>query len=221
MSGPWGSPMAHPSPEAARDELCIRFVNTMAWRLRQPQEERLPTSEALLRWFCANGLTDEAHSARIAASWVKAPDRAAALHAAALALREAIYGVFRALIAGEAPMAADLAVLNARLAASAPGIEIVPAGSGAAWRPNAAGADPLDLLRPVALSAAALLTGPRAHRGRQCQDERGCGWLFVDDSRAQTRRWCSMGDCGNRAKASRHRARLRRHARKAGALTAG
>ncbi|MGK9243238.1 CGNR zinc finger domain-containing protein, partial [Inquilinus limosus] len=73
-------------------------------------------------------------------------------------------------------------------------------------------AGPPGLLRPIALSAAALLTGPRAGRVRQCQDERGCGWLFIDESRAQNRRWCSMGDCGNRAKASRHRARLRARA---------
>ena len=27
---------------------------------------------------------------------------------------------------------------------------------------------------------------------------------ILDESRAGTRRWCSMGDCGNRAKARRH-----------------
>ncbi|WP_257985183.1 CGNR zinc finger domain-containing protein [Bacillus sp. T33-2] len=31
-----------------------------------------------------------------------------------------------------------------------------------------------------------------------------CGWLFVDTSRNKSRRWCSMEDCGNRAKAKRH-----------------
>jgi predicted RNA-binding Zn ribbon-like protein len=39
---------------------------------------------------------------------------------------------------------------------------------------------------------------------RQCADAKGCGWLFLDESRAGTRRWCSMGECGNRAKAHRH-----------------
>ena len=205
-----GSPERSAGERAAGEELCIRFVNTVAWRLRQPREERLPTPEALLRWFGANGLADDGHLARIAASWAKQPDRAAALHAGALALREAIYAAFRALIAGAAPAPRDLAVLNARLAGPAPGVEIAPKAGGVAWRPSAAGADPLDLLRPIALSAAALLTGPRARQVRQCQDERGCGWLFIDESRAQNRRWCSMGDCGNRAKASRHRARLKR-----------
>jgi predicted RNA-binding Zn ribbon-like protein len=48
------------------------------------------------------------------------------------------------------------------------------------------------------------MTGPRAERVRQCADEQGCGWLFLDQSRLNNRRWCSMGDCGNRAKARRH-----------------
>jgi predicted RNA-binding Zn ribbon-like protein len=69
--------------------------------------------------------------------------------------------------------------------------------------------DPLDLLKPIVVSAAELMTGPRAGRVKQCQDDRGCGWLFVDESRAQNRRWCSMGDCGNRAKANRHYERVR------------
>jgi predicted RNA-binding Zn ribbon-like protein len=60
------------------------------------------------------------------------------------------------------------------------------------------------MLAPIAWSAADLLTGPRAQRVRQCADEKGCGWLFIDESRAGTRRWCSMGECGNRAKARRH-----------------
>jgi predicted RNA-binding Zn ribbon-like protein len=193
VAGPGGS-RSHEA-KAAREELCIRFVNTMAWRLRRPSEERLPTPEALLRWLDANGLDP----ARIT------PDRAAALHAAALALREAICRALLAVAAGKAPTAGDLAALNTRMAE--PGTEIAPAGGGVAWR--AGPADPLGLLQPVAVSAAALLTGPRAHRVRQCQDAQGCGWLFIDESRAQNRRWCSMGDCGNRAKASRHRARLR------------
>jgi predicted RNA-binding Zn ribbon-like protein len=64
-------------------------------------------------------------------------------------------------------------------------------------------------LMPIAFSAVELMTGVRAARVRQCQDDRGCGWLIVDESRAQNRRWCSMGDCGNRAKAHRHYERVR------------
>lgn len=32
----------------------------------------------------------------------------------------------------------------------------------------------------------------------------GCRWLFFDSSRGGRRKWCSMRDCGNRAKVRRH-----------------
>ena len=38
----------------------------------------------------------------------------------------------------------------------------------------------------------------------------GCGWLFLDRSRNSSRRWCSMDDCGAKAKARRLTDRRRR-----------
>ena len=35
-------------------------------------------------------------------------------------------------------------------------------------------------------------------------------WVFVDRSKAGTRRWCDMNACGNRANAHRHYARSRK-----------
>ena len=36
-----------------------------------------------------------------------------------------------------------------------------------------------------------------------------CGWVFLDASRNLSRRWCDMGDCGNRAKGAAFRERER------------
>ena len=191
------------------DELCIRFVNTAVWRLRDAQEERLPTPEALLRWLGENGLGSPRDLARVASLSKDEHSALVDLYVAAIGLREAIYRIFYARIEGHRPQNADLAVLNASLTPAAPAIEMGFDGKKIGWRLTSPNAAPLDLLRPIALSAADLMTGPRADQVRQCCDDRGCGWLFVDESRAQNRRWCSMGDCGNRAKAMRHRARTK------------
>lgn len=45
-------------------------------------------------------------------------------------------------------------------------------------------------------------------RLRRCRNPL-CGWLFVDRSGAQRRRWCDMSACGNRMKARRFRLRRR------------
>ena len=65
------------------------------------------------------------------------------------------------------------------------------------------------MLWPIVESAAELLTSERRSRIGQCADDRGCGWLFLDATKNRSRRWCAMGDCGNRAKARRHYLRTR------------
>jgi predicted RNA-binding Zn ribbon-like protein len=52
-------------------------------------------------------------------------------------------------------------------------------------------------LWPVALAAYELLTGPRAGRIKRCA---GCPWLFLDQSKNGSRRWCSMEICGTNQK---------------------
>jgi predicted RNA-binding Zn ribbon-like protein len=60
----------------------------------------------------------------------------------------------------------------------------------------------------VARSAADLLVSSELERVRECAGEK-CDWLFLDASRNQSRRWCDMAACGNRAKAQRNYARRR------------
>jgi len=189
---------------AVSDELSIQFVNTVAWRLRDRGEERLPSSEALLDCFRVVGLVTPSYSARLQAHWRKHPDEAERLYKEAIVLREAVYQLFRARLATQRFFESHVKILNATLRASAPGLRVRSARGLVVWSPTFPHTSPADLLKPIAWSAADLLTGPRAQKIRQCQDDRGCGWLFIDESRAQNRRWCSMGDCGNRAKARRH-----------------
>ena len=54
--------------------------------------------------------------------------------------------------------------------------------------------------------AAELFSRPEPLPLKRCIG-RNCGWFFLDTSRNKSRHWCSMTDCGNRAKARRHRAR--------------
>jgi predicted RNA-binding Zn ribbon-like protein len=71
-------------------------------------------------------------------------------------------------------------------------------------RPLAAGLDGLlgRLLVELATTAAA----GRWRRLKACRAET-CGWVFLDETRNRSRRWCSMKVCGNRAKARAYRRR--------------
>jgi predicted RNA-binding Zn ribbon-like protein len=197
----------------ASEDLSIRFVNTVAWRLREPSEERLGSPAALLEWLERNGVA-RPEDCSLRDAWAAHPSKAARVYATAIRLREAIYQLFVARIRGHPPPAAALTSFSEFLLCRRSTLRIDWEAGQLIWRTRLEGGQPLDLLRPIALSAAELMTGHRAHKLRQCQDDRGCGWLFVDESRLQNRRWCSMGDCGNLAKARRHRESVRKTARR-------
>jgi predicted RNA-binding Zn ribbon-like protein len=60
----------------------------------------------------------------------------------------------------------------------------------------------------LAVAAVGLITEIPLRRVKQCHDD-ACGWLFLDSSHRQNRRWCSAADCGNRDRARRHYERVR------------
>jgi predicted RNA-binding Zn ribbon-like protein len=57
------------------------------------------------------------------------------------------------------------------------------------------------LLWPIALAALELLTSPQLARVKKCA---GCPWVFVDQSKNLSRRWCAMNDCGTHEKIRRY-----------------
>ena len=65
-----------------------------------------------------------------------------------------------------------------------------------------------EALVPIAHAIVSELASGRPDRFRICANDR-CAWTFFDASPTGRRRWCDMKTCGNRAKAARHRARVR------------
>lgn len=66
------------------------------------------------------------------------------------------------------------------------------------------------LVIPVVESAADALILGELSRVRRCADQR-CQRVFFDNTKNGRRRWCDMATCGNRAKAARHREKLKSH----------
>jgi predicted RNA-binding Zn ribbon-like protein len=194
--------------------LSLDFANTLEWRGSARERDWLTGYEALVAWALRAGAVDgrEAEELRAYADW--APGSAAEVLAEARALREAVYRVAAASAAGEMPEAADVEALNTRLApllgetrlsaTAGATAGASPAGLVPAW--GGASDDLARVLWPVARSAFDLLSGAAAGRLRECAGG-DCHWLFLDRSKNGSRRWCAMSNCGNLAKARRHRAR--------------
>jgi predicted RNA-binding Zn ribbon-like protein len=188
------------------DRLCLDFCNTVSNHASAEPGEYLQTYADLLAWAERVKLLPGEAAERLRAAAERHPAAAEAVRRQAVELREAIYRLLLAHVHAHAPDPADLAVLNEALGQASAQARLRPAAEGYALDWDLAASGALEgPLWPVAYSAADLLATPdQLARVGQCQDDRGCGWLFLDLTKNHSRRWCAMDDCGNRAKAKRH-----------------
>jgi predicted RNA-binding Zn ribbon-like protein len=171
-------------------ELVRAFVNTAEL---QQDEDELASGAALARWLCDHGLGS--HGLRASrADLVRAIELREALRAILLAHSEGSPAPH------EAWETLDQAACRGRLR-----LRFGPHGM-AALDPNAGGVDgALGRLLAIVHSAIAEGTWLRLKVCRQAT----CQWGFYDHTKNQSGSWCTMGLCGNRAKARAYRSRQR------------
>jgi len=183
--------------------LCLDFANTIDDRRTEVEQEHLNSYRNLIAWAEQTQILSSEEAEQLLAAAARQPDKADAVLQQAINIREVIYRIFAALAQEETPADADLAQLNAVLAHALPHNKIVRHEQHFTWGwtfdPEA-----LDyIIWPTVRSAADLLTSDTLPMLRICAAD-DCQWLFMDTSKNQTRRWCNMKSCGNRAKARRH-----------------
>ena len=188
---------------APREDLCLDFANTRYRRGTAQPTETLQNFADLVAWCETAGALDRAGAAELLAWGARHQGQAAALLGEAIAAREAIYGLFAATASGHDAADADIAALNRLLEDTAGRQSVVVAPAGNMWRLPPAAPQIASLHAPVLWSSGDLLVGRHLHKVRLCANEK-CEWMFLDDSKSGTRRWCAMRSCGNRAKAHRH-----------------
>ena len=172
---------------AADLQLVCDFVNSA--ELEDGSDE-LADARGLVRWLSAHGLAGE-HA--------RATDADAA---EARALREALRELMRANNGEPADHVGAAALLDSagRRAALAVrfdsgSIRLVPRERGVRGA-----------LGVVLGAAGEAMANGSWRRAKACRSDT-CRWAFVDHSRNQSRQWCSMSVCGNRAKARTFRER--------------
>ncbi len=184
-------PIALPKHEFAAGRLSLDFCNSLSPTRRPTLRDRIANADEFLSWAQRAGWKLESKPG---------PETLAQLHR----LRGALTGIFHALAEQRIPAATDLGVLNEELAKARAAERLVPAGSG--YDLEDASPQLIDRLRhAIARDAGALLTGD-LRRVKRCPSH-DCLWLFHDDSKNLSRRWCAMDDCGTLEKVRRYRRR--------------
>jgi predicted RNA-binding Zn ribbon-like protein len=194
---------------SVREGLCLDYANTRSWRGSTAPSESLGDFSDLLGWLERGAKFPVAAVTGLRAWGRDHEGRAAAVFAEALALRETLFRIFRAVAEARPVAKRDFEALSHAIAAAPARGALMRAHARDrfGWCIDMGPAAPT-FLAPVLWSAGDLLLAADAQRVRRCANDE-CLWLFRDASRTGTRRWCDMAACGNRAKAERHYARIK------------
>jgi predicted RNA-binding Zn ribbon-like protein len=200
--------------------LCLDFINTVNGRKsNSPRREshslnsqvlsdKLREYSDLVEWSRHAGIITATEAERLIQAGKPKAGEARNVFDRAIALREALYRIGKAIITGRRPQKSDLETLNEELLRARTHERLAHGPHGFTWE-SIGGEAALDrMLWAVAHSGAELFTTGDLSRLRECCGE-DCGWLFEDISKNRSRQWCDMQNCGNLAKVRRFRTRLR------------
>ena len=199
--------------------LCLDFINTVDGRTSDsPRKEsrsvdsvlgdKLGEYSDLVEWSRHSDIVTATEADRLIQASKRNAREARNVFDRAIALREALFRICKAIIAGRRPPTVDLETLNEELLRARTHERLTHLAHGFTWE-LIGGEAALDrMLWSLANSGAELLTTGDLSRLRECCGEE-CGWLFEDTSKNRSRQWCVMQDCGNLAKVRRYRTRLR------------
>jgi predicted RNA-binding Zn ribbon-like protein len=181
-----------------------------------PEDDVLGDYGDLLAWASHVGLLTAADERRLKRRAREHPADADVAFRRTRETRAYLHALFDAVARGAAPARGDLRRLQRDAAQAFAHGRLVPGDAGYRWDWS----DDDDLERPlwpIVDAALRLVTEGPLDRVKGCAS---CRFLFVDESKNRSRRWCSMEDCGAEDKMRKYVAR-RASARAARAESAG
>lgn len=184
------------------DLTALSFNNTVAWEAGGPTNDRLETFPDLLKWA---GQTDLLTPVELTALQDRAtgePWSAATALAQTRELRAVLHQILAALARHQEPEPIALRAFSQALRGAAGQLVLTWREGRLTWRHQGEVA-PETIVHRIAWAAAQFITSSQLARLGLCANPE-CGWMFLDSTRNHSRRWCSMQDCGSRAKARRY-----------------
>ena len=184
--------------------LALDFANTQSGPPGgEPDVESLAGYEDLVAWALRADVVGPPDAQDLVRQARRHPREADVALERATNLRGLIFTIFASIAANRPPPAETLARLRDDEAEALAHGQLAVGPGGFAWTWSRTG-DLDGLLWPIVHAAAMLLTGGPLERIKACG---GCRYLFLDETKNGSRRWCSMAECGTRAKMRRFVAR--------------
>ncbi len=184
--------MDHPLESIALDGgwLCLDFINTVSVRRPELGTEYLNSWDDFRVWVCRV----ELFRGKELDQWAQLPESNIE---ELRTLRESLYQLFEYFTRNNQLHPQHLETFNGFLHEVYPHTQLC-LQDGRLQRGIESAPHPEKPLWLIVLSAESLLLSDRLSRVKSCDN---CGWLFLDTSKNNTRRWCNMQTCGSQIKA--------------------
>jgi predicted RNA-binding Zn ribbon-like protein len=192
------------SLELVGGALCLDFANTINSRLN-PEHDYLVQYSDLTGWANKLAILSDAQSNQLQKRAKQNVEEAENALEAAQALRELLYQLFSTVAKGSEPNKKDIETFVTAYGESVAHSLFLKKDDHytTTWKVD----QEFDaVLWPIVHSAGELLLSEGLRQVKECP---GCGWLFLDTSKNQSRRWCSMNTCGARDKMRRYHKKQR------------
>jgi predicted RNA-binding Zn ribbon-like protein len=182
--------------------LVFNFINTVHSRTEDDEPfEYLSSYKKLLEWCERLEVLPLDRIKKLSAFSDSHPETTARSLKEIIVAREMLYRFFSNIAAGEPVGESDLDAFNQLLSKSLKKLRFISEGKNVRldWEDE----EP-DLKEPiwrVMKSAYDVLTEEAFERIKECE---ACGWVFLDQSKNRSRRWCSMESCGSNYKAKKY-----------------
>jgi predicted RNA-binding Zn ribbon-like protein len=184
--------------------LCLDFTNTINSRL-DPEHDYLTEYSDLIGWANKVGLLSPAQTNQLEKQAKQNNEEAEKTLERALELRELFYQLFSSALHDVEPAQKDLKRFVTAYGETFSRAQLIKEDRHyqTVWKLD----EQFDaVLLPLIHSAGELLQSDDLTHVKECP---GCGWLFLDTSKNQSRRWCSMNTCGVRDKMRRYHKKKR------------
>lgn len=186
------------------ERLCMDFINTVSWRESAEKRRDWFTSyPKLVDWSVHAEVLTAQQAQNLLIEAGENPSQAEQALKQAIGLREVMYQIFKSISKKNSPNEEDLKRFNEYVSTFYRSLQVIQDEDQFTLKFNHPEKNMDAMLPPILQSAVDLLVSKNElERVKQCEGD-PCGWLFFDTSRNRSRRWCSMADCGNRAKVRR------------------
>lgn len=185
-------------------QLALDFANTVDDPEGPARFDHAASYDAIVGWATRTGAVTHRQAAHLLKAARSDPSEATRVLRRAHELRDVLNDLFGRAVAGRGDLADPWTRLRPFVAEALACAVLADRHPGAktwSWPQHD---DPAVLLHPVAWAASDLLVSDHLQLVKRCAR---CPWLFLDNSKNHSRRWCAMNDCGKAQKIERYVAR--------------